>query len=128
MVVRFVQVLDMIHDCVPQRHISTLFSLVVSTPVAFDSISYLQAPLPRYFPSLCKKVNGKAGARNASSAHPGDDKTSVREDEDTSKNLVGISAIPLSSTTSENDCTGINGSCLIYLSVCNKAGVRFSPS
>ncbi|KAF2975200.1 hypothetical protein EK904_003208, partial [Melospiza melodia maxima] len=31
-----------------------------STLIAFDSISYLPAPIPRYFPSLSKKINGKS--------------------------------------------------------------------
>lgn len=55
--------------------------------------------------------------------------SSVRKDEDASKNWVSVSAIPLSrEISSENDYTDINGSCLIYPSVRYEAGVSFSPS
>lgn len=64
----------MIHDS-PKENIFTFVSVVVSTPIALDSIGYLQTPILRYFPSLSKKVNGKAWARNDCLNHPGDDKT-----------------------------------------------------
>lgn len=54
--------------------------------------------------------------------------SSVRKDEDTGRNLVSTSAIPLSVTNSENDYTDANSSCLICQCVCYKAGVRFPPS